>query len=269
MRKRVLMVSIEGLGNGGVQSVMMGIVRYLSPEFYFDMLLFTSEVRHYDVEFLGYGGKIFRVPHYEGSSSFKQRFDRYIRDVYVYKSVNRILDLEQQYDIIHCNKQFESAPILLAAARHNIPVRICHTHVITFQAGFVESMINNIRKKIINKYSSHLIGCSEEACRSFYLKQSKYCVIPNFYNDVKYKFCELTQSNPIILTQVGSFSDVKNQLFSVEVFQELINGGFDARLRLIGIVIQEEYKNNVYKTIESYGLENMIQNYQYLIFQTV
>ena len=42
------MISCEGLGNGGVQAVMMGIVRNLSDEFLFDMLLFTSEKRFYD-----------------------------------------------------------------------------------------------------------------------------------------------------------------------------------------------------------------------------
>lgn len=62
MKKRVLMVSCEGLGNGGVQAIMMGIVRNLYTECHFDMLLFTSEKRYYDDEFLKYGGKIFRVP---------------------------------------------------------------------------------------------------------------------------------------------------------------------------------------------------------------
>ena len=46
MKKRVLLVSCEGLGNGGVQAIMMGIVRKLSDDFHFDMLLFTSEKRY-------------------------------------------------------------------------------------------------------------------------------------------------------------------------------------------------------------------------------
>ena len=49
MKKRVLMVSCEGLGNGGVQAIMMGIVRNLYTECHFDMLLFTSEKRKHSV----------------------------------------------------------------------------------------------------------------------------------------------------------------------------------------------------------------------------
>ena len=58
------MVSCEGLGNGGVQAVMMNIIRNMHKEYLFDMLLFTSEKRHYDDEFLTYGGKIYRIPRY-------------------------------------------------------------------------------------------------------------------------------------------------------------------------------------------------------------
>ena len=49
--KRVLMVSCEGLGNGGVQAVIMSIVRNLKNKYIFDILLFTDERRFYDNEF--------------------------------------------------------------------------------------------------------------------------------------------------------------------------------------------------------------------------
>ena len=75
------MVSCEGLGNGGVQAIMMGIVRNLYTECHFDMLLFTSEKRYYDDEFLKYGGKIFRVPKYEGGVIFTpiERLIKYLK----------------------------------------------------------------------------------------------------------------------------------------------------------------------------------------------
>lgn len=36
--KRILLVSCEGLGNGGVQAVIMSIVRNLHKEYLFDIL---------------------------------------------------------------------------------------------------------------------------------------------------------------------------------------------------------------------------------------
>ena len=49
------MVACNGLGNGGIVHVMMNIVRNLSNEFHFDMLLFTDDVRCFDAEFQKYG----------------------------------------------------------------------------------------------------------------------------------------------------------------------------------------------------------------------
>ena len=61
--EKVLMVSCEGLGNGGVQSVMMSIVRNLKNKYDFDMLLFTDERRYYDDEFEKIAGKCtFHLP---------------------------------------------------------------------------------------------------------------------------------------------------------------------------------------------------------------
>ena len=112
MKKRVLLVSCEGLGNGGVQAIMMGIVRNLYTEFHFDILLFTSEKRYFDDEFLSYGGKIFRVPKYEGTNPIRRRFDYYIRDLPDDKSITnnvnvRLLD-ELMEAYIYCRKKTES-----------------------------------------------------------------------------------------------------------------------------------------------------------------
>ena len=75
--KRILLVSCEGLGNGGVQAVIMSIVRNLHKEYLFDILLFTSEKRYYDEEFLTYGGQIFRIPRYEGKNQFRKKIYYY------------------------------------------------------------------------------------------------------------------------------------------------------------------------------------------------
>ena len=42
---KVLMVSCEGLGHGGVQDVIMNIVRGGSDKQHFDILVFTNEKR--------------------------------------------------------------------------------------------------------------------------------------------------------------------------------------------------------------------------------
>ena len=107
--KKALMVSCEGLGRGGVQAVMMDIVRNLRGEYNFDMLLFTDEVRYYDEEFLSYGGKILRVPFYEGGNRILRKLDYYIRGGRLYRGIYKAIQENGPYDVIHCNNVYESA----------------------------------------------------------------------------------------------------------------------------------------------------------------
>lgn len=262
MKKRVLMVSCEGLGNGGVQAIMMGLVRNMSRECIFDMLLFTSEVRYYDEEFLSYGGKIFRIPHYEGISPLLRKCDVLLRDIYIYKQLKKILATHDKYDVIHCNKQYESAPILKAAALYDIPVRICHTHIVSQEGNFILNWINKKRSSIIARYATHSIGCSEEACMSFFSDKKSCFVVPNFYDDKKFLFKELCDGKErIVLTQVGALNDNKNQLFSILVLKQLIEIGENVTLNIIGFDNQNGYKEDLIGTIRELGINNNVAFY--------
>lgn len=246
--KRILMVSCEGLGNGGVQAIMMGIIRNLSNKYHFDILLFTNEKRHYEEEFLQYGGKIFRIPHYEGPNKLKRKIDPYIRDHRIYKATKRLLMKEHPYDVIHCNKEFENAPILRAAYEVGIPIRISHTHIIHRSKRLSLKFLNHLRVINICKYATTLIGCSDSANKSIYPLQMKASIINNFYNEKKYYFKEETISNikqNIIISQVGSLSKNKNQLFSINVVDALVDMGVCVQLNLIGFNIDLEYRKNL------------------------
>ena len=261
------MVSCEGLGNGGVQAIMMGIVRSLSCECHFDMLLFTSEIRYYDDEFLGYGGNIFRIPHYEGTSILLRKFDVLFRDIYIYHKLNKLLATQEKYDVIHCHNQYESAPILKSAAKYNIPVRICHTHIVSLKGHFILNWMNNIRRYVIEKYATHCIGCSKEACTTFFSKRKRYDVVPNFYDDKKFSYSRLcNDQEKIVLTQVGLLNENKNQLFSIQVLKALIERGEDAILNIIGFEGQDGYKEYLTRQIRICGIGDRVFFYPGDIF---
>lgn len=258
-KKRVLMVSCGGLGNGGVQAIMMGIVRNLSEQYLFDMLVFTSEKRHYDDEFLSYGGKIIRIPLYEGNNVFLKKLDSLVRDVYIYPRVCKILR-ENKYDVIHCNRQSESAVLLKAAVRYGISVRICHSHVIECWGNKVLNPLKKRRIRCINKYATHKIGCSVEACVSLYGKDENYFVVNNFYDDTKFIFpVGKSESQHFTLTQVGAFSDNKNQLFSVRVFSELYKVLPNAELWLIGFDLDASYRKRVMELVTSLNISDKVK----------
>lgn len=210
MKKRVLMVSCEGLGNGGVQAIMMGIVRNLYTECHFDMLLFTSEKRYYDDEFLKYGGKIFRVPKYEGGNCLLHRADYYVRDFYTYREVNKILKNEPPYDVIHCNREYENAPLLMLASKYNVSVRISQAHIIHGKTNVICTLLNKFRTRLIRTYATKLIGCSYEACCSLYSERAIFTVLNNFYDDNRFDIGLFTPANisGLTIVQVGAISDL-------------------------------------------------------------
>ena len=251
------MVSCGGLGNGGVQAIMMGIVRNLSDQYLFDMLVFTREKRYYDDEFLSYGGNIIRIPHYEGHNAIFKRLDLLIRDIYIYPRICKYLK-QNHYDVIHCNNQSESAPLLKAAARYGVPIRICHSHVIESWSNKLLNLIKKRRKANINKYATNKIGCSLEACISLYGGE-KISVINNFYNDAKFKISsESSPSQHFTLIQVGAFSDNKNQLFTVKVFYELSKMLTDAQLLLIGFDLDASYRQRVETLVASLDIQDRV-----------
>lgn len=234
--KRVLMVSCEGLGNGGVQAVMMNIIRNMYREFLFDMLLFTSDKRYYDEEFLKYGGKIHRIPRYEGNNKVRKKIDYYIRGVSLYIRVKKLLKEEGPFDIIHCNAEFESAPIMKAASELGIPIRITHTHIISKKHNFVATCLEEYRKKVIDRYSTKRVGCSVEACKSFFLDIEGTFVINNTYDDSRFdpKLYEYLNEDGLHILQVGGFCKTKNQLFSVDVLYKIQKKVKNVHLSFVG-----------------------------------
>ena len=259
-KNKVLLVSCGGLGNGGVQAIMMGIVRSLSDRFTFDIIVFTSEIRHYDEEFLSYGGEIIRIPHYEGQNKYIHALDAYTRDFYIYRQVKHTLKNKGPYIAVHCNKEFESAPILKAAYDSGIRVRICHNHIVNKKSNIVYNLLSKIRFHYINKYATLKIGCSEESCRSIY-SNGDYVVVNNFYDDNRFSsqnYSRTDKSSILSIVQVGALSSNKNQIFSVQILSELLNLGVEAKLTIIGFELEKTYKDKIIKEIDRLGLSSNV-----------
>lgn len=232
--KKALMVSCEGLGRGGVQAVMMSIVRNLRSEYDFDMLLFTNAVRYYDEEFLSYGGKILRVPFYNGGNRIRRKLDYYIRGNSLYRRIYKVMQENGPYDVIHCNNVYESALCLKAAKELGVPVRIVHMHVCDM-ASPLRNLFDTHYLKGILRDATARIACSREAGTAMY-RGNAFTPVPNAYNDDRFdktKYPKL-EKKALLLSQIGFFESNKNQEFSLQILKSLRNMGADARLSLVG-----------------------------------
>ena len=253
------MVSCDGLGHGGVQAVMMSIIRNLKKEYCFDMLLFTSDRRYYDDEFESYGGKIFRIPRYEGKASLRKKADSFIRGIPLYFKVLSLLKENGPYDVIHCHDELESSIILKAASDVGIPIRIAHTHIIHRDRNIIIDFLNVFRKKLIEKYATIKIACSKEASDAFYLFPSKAHIIYSPYDEVKFNIskAKVNKSKCFNILSVGNLCENKNQLYALAVLKHILNEIPNSKLILVGSDINN-YKNILLNYIENNNLYNNV-----------
>lgn len=253
------MVSCEGLGRGGVQAVMMNIVRSLKNEYLFDMLLFTEDVRYYDEEFLSYGGKIIRLPFYRGNNPILLRFDYYLRGWGLYRKVKKILRDNGPYDIIHCNNNFESAICVKAAKKVGVPVRIAHAHTCSTASSWHRKIADGIYRRWILKHATNKVACTESAGICRYGK-TDFEIVYNSYDETKFtsQQCSLNEKIPLQLIQIGSYSSNKNQLFSLKVLKSILDNGVDAKMIFVGFGPEKE---TIEKSISELSLEKNVEMY--------
>ena len=257
---KVLQIAFNDLGNGGVQNQIMAITRQTVNKAQNDVLVWKSNPAFYDEEFSKYG-KVIRKPHYEGSSYLKGKLDFFTRYFRVKKAVYQTLKEYGPYDVVHSHKLFESAACLSAAHKAGVPVRIAHAHITNntvykmTPVRFVIKQYNNIYRRIIRKYATHMIGCSGAAADYVFGKGYGQTV----HIGINLELFDMTkyQAKPhdgIVLLNIGTFSIHKNQLFAVEAFAELKKLRDDVKLVLIGR--GEEYKKLVETRIQELGLED-------------
>lgn len=250
-KKHVLMVSCEGLGRGGVQNVMMNIIRNLSKEYSFDLLLFTNERRAYDDEAEKYC-KIHRIPNKKNKLDFYVRFPRILMHTYA-------LLRSQKYDIIHCNNGYESGICLFAAKLANIKKRIAHSHTILdiTKSNFFAKILCRFYKFLINRYSTQRIACSEMAGRSIYNK-SFYTIVNSI--DLQRFNISRRKTKPhdcVNFVHIGRFSEQKNQIFVIEIISYLRKQIPNIKLTFIGW--GDEYREKMNIEIKKRELENIVK----------
>lgn len=258
--KKVLFTFDKGLGHGGVQSVIMSIVRGLKDKYIFDIVVNVTEKQFYDDEFLEYGGKIIRIPFYEGKSVFRRRADYYIRGLYLYRKVLDVIRENGPYDIVHSNNVYESGPILSAAKKCEVPVRIAHSHAIPCKEPWIREKLNKIYMYQILSKSSVFVGCSEAACKSLFGENIDATVIYNAFDDKKYEFQDnrAHRDNTMVIVQVGRYDATKNQVFSIKIAKALIDKGMRIRLVLIGSD-QGAEEEKLRLEVERLGIENNVR----------
>lgn len=267
-RTKVLLVNGTTLNRGGAQAVIMSIVRNLSDEFCFDILLFSKDEGWYDSEFLSYGGKILRIPNYSGTNRFRKRLDLYVRWIFNKRKVKKLIKENGPYDAIHTFMAFEAGYILSCAEKCGIKNRIAHSLTMPMipKRKIAMQVYKRFALKSIWKYKTSLVGCTEEACLTMFGKgKNPWKIIYNPYNSERFDFnkypYDVKQVAPRLI-QVASYSSNKNQLFSIEVFNGIVKKYPQAHLDFVGFELENGYLRKMQDKVSEYDLTHNVSFYE-------
>ena len=206
---RVLQV-IPQLGAGGISSVVMNWLREINSETVtFDFICFNDGQYREELESLGCS--VFLLP------TFKSSPIKHVNEL------NRIFN-ENTYDVIHVHNSFKNFVMLGLAKRHNIPVRVCHSHTSGLESTWLAPVFGLI-KQITKSFSNQYVACGDKAGK-FLFGRDNFVVLNNAIKvekflpaeDKKQQYADVLKkynlpTNKKLILHVGRFSTVKNHQF--------------------------------------------------------
>lgn len=226
---RVLQV-VTHMERGGLESMLMNYYRHIDRErVQFDFLVHRQERAAFDDEIESLGGKLYRLPRLVPWS------EGYLA------ALNHFFDEHPEYKIVHVHQDCLSSVILRAAAQHNIPVRIAHSHNAN-QDKNLKYPIKLWYKQSIPKYTTNLFACGKDA-GDWMFGGAPYQIINNAIDATAYSFNpkkriemrhQLGLADKLIIGHVGRFNPQKNHLFLLDIFAALLKKEPNAVLLLVG-----------------------------------
>jgi glycosyltransferase involved in cell wall biosynthesis len=261
---RILRI-VAVMNRGGIESQIMNMYRKIDRSKYqFDFLVTRDEKGVFDEEIERMGGKIYRIPSVKkvGLYKFTKNIDTFFKD-------------HKEYKVVHCHMNTWSGLFLNIAKRHEVPVRIAHSH--SAQQGhknlsrkaLAENTLKMFMKKYINKGATHFWAVGHAAGEWLYgseISKTKMKVLPNAKDLELYKYnpgqresirkeLGISSDDTILLGHVGSFTPVKNHTFLINLFYYLRNEGINSKLCLVG---EGPLTEDVKKQISSMGLSGKV-----------
>lgn len=231
---RILHIGMTS-NKGGLESFIMNVYRNIDRNLIqFDFLAMHGTKVPYEDEINSLGGKVYYI-------------------IYPKKDVRRIFKpitgflKDKKYHAVHYHRtHLGDLNYLWQAKAVGIPMRIVHAH----SSGYISSLnvisklSEKINKRFINSVSTDLIACSHKAGKWMF-GDNKYEMLPNAINLEDYTFSfekrkkirenYNVMEDDVVLGHVGSFFDVKNHDFIIDMFYELtLNSRKNYKLMLIG-----------------------------------
>ena len=224
------------LGIGGIEGLLVSVLRRIDREqFQLDFLVTSQFASYHDATVTEMGARIVLG---------KQRINPW-RSQTELAAINRRFG---PYDVLHCHRHYSGAPLLSAAHRLGIPIRIAHSHAVRAGEGSAPARAGfAFARYLTRKHCTHGVAVSRDAARSLFgagwESDSRIEVLPpatdfapfhapgsraQVRNELGIKDDEL------LVAHVGMFTDTKNHQFIVQVAKAINQRSSRFRFVLIG-----------------------------------
>ena len=256
-KKNALIIAYNDLNNSGVPNVIYQTIKALHNEFDFDVVVFGNDLYHYQ-KLVDEGIKNINVINWykEGKrNKISRALNHLIKDPKdMYKRTLELLS-KKEYSVIHSFREYDSWPFLKAAAEKGVQNRIVHSNVIHSEK---DSYLVRRNKRRTIKYATTFVGVTKDCCEHAWQGQ-EYSVIHSGYDDSKFKLSESTlRKDELVLTHISTYSENKNQLFSIKLIKELKVLYPKAKLRIVGAVREKGYFSKMRNAIIEEGVNDWV-----------
>jgi len=254
---RVLYINGGIMDRGGISAFMMNYYRHIDRrKVQIDFVVHGFEKGVFDDEIHELGGEIYNVP---------VKSKDYLGNI---RELRKIFK-SGKYKIVHSHMDAMGAVVLREAKKSGIPIRIAHAHNTDHLTNnFLKYILNEVARKTIKNYATHLFACSESAGIWLYgknaVKEGKVKIIKNAIEVEKYIF-DLNKRNSLrkkfnlennfVVGHIGRFDYQKNHIFLLHVFSQLVNKIPNAKLILVG---DGHLREKIEREIEELGLKNSV-----------
>ncbi|CAM3167612.1 glycosyltransferase [Pediococcus acidilactici] len=227
---RVALIAGKMVG-GGVESVMMNIIRYIDDETYDIDILVDEDSSLVPVEIIEkYGAKVIYVPPYQQ----------------IFKYLRRLKNIfsENSYQIVHANISALNIFPLMIAKLCGVPVRISHNHnLIAPNAGFFKNSLKRFFSLFSNIFPNYRIAPTKET-GIWMFRKKPFFIVKNGIEVDKFKFNPSQRKkirhflnlkkDDFLIGSFGRMISSKKLFFLIRVIKAVIKKGKNVKLLLIG-----------------------------------
>ena len=254
MRKIKIVNIISKLVYGGTESVLLNYYSHINRRHY-DLNIITMEAINKESikRFEDLGFKVFIVGNWENEP------------LKIGKIILKILK-QEKFDIIHSHLSHTNFYFMILGFLAGIKIRISHSHLIYIDKTINEKIKHTIYKILIKIFSTNLMACSKAAALDLYGTTKNVYILknaidlnlftPNLKIRNQYRNLLRYKDDEIVICNIGRMEEQKNQLFLIQIFNELLKINYRYRLLIIGSGALE---NEINTKISKLGLNKKIQ----------